>query len=221
MKTIAHVIAILFLVMTAVRAQSDQRQQKSKASRGAGPHGEMTMDSPAGMTPRQMKDYLGSLLPGKNHKFLAKFVGDWKTTTSVWMTGPDSLPTVSEGTTTARWILGRRFVQFETTGQLMGQPLDEVMLMGYDNYRNLYTASYASSMNTALLSMTGQRNPGTGNITLYGEMDEPMLSVTGRMVKYVYSFPDDNSIKLELFDLHAGEDYKVIEVVFRRVKADE
>ncbi len=216
MKYLSHIFSILLLAATVTQAQSDPHQQKAKA--GANPHGEMTMESPGGMTPKQMKQYLNSLIPGKHHKFLAKFVGDWKTITRIWMTGPDSLPTESEGTTSAKWILGNRFVEFTTTGQMMGQPMDEIMLLGYDNYRNLYTASYASSMGTALLSMTGQRNPKTGNITLYGEMDEPMLSVTGRMVKYIYSFPDDDTIKLELMDLHAGDDYKVIEVEFKRVK---
>ncbi len=219
MKIISQIFAILLLAMTVVQAQSDPHQQKTKVSPKANPHGEMTMDSPRGMTPKQMKDYLKSLLPGKQHEFLAQFIGDWKTLTRIWTTGPDSLPTESEGTATAKWILGKRFVQIESAGQMMGQPLDEIMLLGHDNYRNLYTASYASSMSTALLSMKGQRNPKSGAITLYGEMDEPMLSVTGRMVKYVYSFPDENTIKMELIDLHAGDDYKVIEVVYTRGKS--
>lgn len=226
MKTISYVFSALLLAMTVAQAQTDPHQQKPKghpgSSGGGAPHGDMTMASPGGMTPKQMKDYLRSLLPGKDHEYLAKFVGDWKTVSKIWMTGPDSLPTESEGTSSAKWILGKRFVEIETTGQLMGQPLDEVMLLGHDNYRNLYTAAYAGSMGTALLTMTGQRDPKTGNITMYGEMDEPMLSVTGRMVKYVYSFPDADTIKLEMFDLHAGDDYKVIEVVFNKVvKSDK
>jgi Protein of unknown function (DUF1579) len=219
MKFLSHILSFLLLTMTVVQAQSDPHQQKPKAA--SNPHGEMTMASPGGMTPRQMKEYLNSLIPGKHHEFLSKFVGDWKTITRIWMTGPDSLPTESSGTTAVKWVLGDRFVQFESQGQLMGQPMDEIMLIGYDNYRNLYTASFASSMGTALLAMTGQRHPKTGNITLYGEMDEPMLSVTGRTVKYIYSFPDDNTIKLELIDLHAGDDYKVVEVEYTRVTAGE
>ncbi|MBN4057192.1 DUF1579 domain-containing protein, partial [bacterium AH-315-J21] len=178
-------------------------------------------EAPKGMTPKQMKEYLNSLLPGKDHNFLEQFVGEWKTLSRVWMLGPDSLPTESEGTTTAKWILGKRFIQFETVGQMMGQQFDEVMLLGHDNYRGLFTASYASSMSTALLSMTGQRHPKTGDITLYGEMDEPMLSVTGRTVKYVYSFPDEKTIKMELFDLHAGDNYKVVEVIYTRESTEK
>ncbi len=49
-------------------------------------------------------------------------------------------------------------------------------------------------------------------------MDEPMLGVVGRLVKYVTRIIDDDTHVFEIFDLHADDDYKVIEVTYERKK---
>ena len=90
-------------------------------------------------------------------------------------------------------------------------------LTGYDNYRNMYTGSWFSNMSTNMLTMTGTRHPQTGVFTYYGEMDEPGIKVTGRTVKYVTRIIDRNTHVFEIIDLHAGDDYKVIEITYTRM----
>lgn len=122
----------------------------------------------------------------------------------------------SSCTAEAKRVLDGRFVLIEHDGTMMGMPHKGLWLIGHDNFRKLYTASYASSLGTELLSMTGARHPETGAITFYGAMDEPMLKVVGRMVKYVIRPGDKDSWTFEMVDLHAGDDYKVVEVNYTR-----
>jgi len=165
-----------------------------------------------------MQEYMKSTMPGEHHKHLDQFVGKWNTVTKTWMAGPQGPATETSGTSEVKWVLGRRFLMEEHKGQLMGQPYEGIGLTGYDNYRNMYVASWTSNMGTVMLTMTGARNPKTGVFTYYGEMDEPMLKVTGRTVKYVNKVVDNDKHVFSVVDLHAAEDYRVFEITYTRVK---
>lgn len=154
--------------------------------------------------------------PSVHHKHLEYFVGKWKTQTKMWMGGPGSNPMESKGTSEAKWVLGRRFLLDHHKGTLMGRPHEGMGLTGYDNYRNMYVASWCSNTATHMLTMTGTRDP-SGTFTYFGEMDEPGMKVTGRMVKYVTRIINENKYVFEIYDLHAGDDYKVVEVTYSRM----
>ena len=64
--------------------------------------------------------------------------------------------------------------------------------------------------------MKGTCDPSGKVFTFYGEMDEPMIDVRGRMVKYVNRIIDDKKHVFEIYDLHAGPDYKVVEITYER-----
>jgi hypothetical protein len=64
--------------------------------------------------------------------------------------------------------------------------------------------------------MKGIADPSYKRWTYYGEMDEPGLGVIGRHVKYVTRIVDENTYVFDIYDLHAGDDYKVIEMTYRR-----
>lgn len=173
------------------------------------------------MTPEQaamMAEWTKIAAPSEHHKHLERFVGHWKTTTKMWMGGPGSPPMVSPGTSDIKLVLGGRFLMEEHHGTMMGQPYEGIGMTGYDNYRNMYMSSWCSNQGTNMLTMTGMRNPDTGVFTYYGEMDEPRLNVTGRTVKYVSRSINTDKFVFEIIDLHAGEDYKVIELTYERQK---
>ncbi len=164
-----------------------------------------------------MQAWMQALRPGEHHAWLEPFVGTWKTTTRYWMGGPGSEPVEVEGTAESRWVLGKRFVEIHTEGQVMGMPNEGISFLGYDNHRRLYVGSMMSTLGTHILTMSGSRPPGTDAVTMYGEMDEPGL-VTGRTVKFVRRLVDADTHVLEMVDLHAGDDYKVVEVRFERAE---
>ena len=178
-------------------------------------------DPGEGMTAEQqamMAEWAKVAAPGDHHKHLDYFVGKWKTKTKMYMGGPGSAAMESEGASEMKWVLGGRFIMDEHKGTMMGQPYEGIGMTGYDNYRNLYISSWYSNQGTNILTMSGMRHPKTGVFTYYGEMDEPGLKVTGRTVKYVTKIVDSDHFTFDIIDLHAGDDYKVIEIAYERVK---
>jgi len=165
---------------------------------------------------RMMAEWMKLATPGEHHKHLEYFVGKWKSKTKVWMGGPGTPAMESEGTSEVTWVLGGRFIMDQYKGTFMGQPQEGIALTGYDNFRNMYKTTFVSNMGTEMLTMTGMRHPKTGVFTFYGQMDEPMLKVTGRTVKYTYRIVDPDNYVFSIIDLHAGDDYKVVEVTYAR-----
>ena len=204
--------AVLASLGVFAMLQSVSFAEEDKAS-GHGP-GQMSPEEMAAM----QAEWAKTTAPGEHHKNLDYFVGKWKTTTKMWMGGPGSPPMESPGTSEVRWVLGGRFLMDEHKGTMMGQPYEGIGMTGYDNYRNMYISSWCSNMQTNMLTMTGKRHPHTGVFTYYGEMDEPALKVIGRTVKYVSRIIDKDHYVFDIIDLHAGDDYKVIQINYERVK---
>ena len=174
-----------------------------------------------------MQKYMQGIKPGKHHKPLDHFVGSWETVTKVWMGGPGSPPVVTKGSSKVKWVLGGRFVMDEHKGKMMMPDMTGSMkefdyegigLTGYNNERNMYEQVWTSNAQTNMLTMKGAADPAGKLFTLYGEMDEVMLGVVGRTVKYVTRVVDEDKHVFEIIDLHAGDGYKVIEITYTRMK---
>jgi len=165
-----------------------------------------------------MEEYMKLMQPGEAHKHLQHYVGTWDTVSKIWMGGPGTKPLESTGTSIFKSVLGGNWIMEEHTGTMMGMPYKGVGMMGYDNYKNLYVGTWFSNMGTEMLQMAGARHPKSGVTTLYGTMDEPQLNVHGRTVKYVTTPIDDDHYTFAIIDLHAGDDYKVIEISYTRRK---
>ena len=166
-----------------------------------------------------MQEYMKLMQPGEAHKNLKFYVGVWDTVTKVWMGGPGTEAMESTGTSTFKSVLGGNWIMEDHTGSMMGMPYLGMGMMGYDNYKNLYVGTWYSNMGTEILQMAGSRNPKTGVVTMYGTMDEPQLSVHSRTVKYVMTPTDEDHFTFEIIDLHASDDYKVIELIYTRRKS--
>lgn len=155
------------------------------------------------------------------------FVGSWKTFTKVWWGGPGTPPSDTYGTAEVKWVLGKRFLLEEMNAktpmpdpgnprEISKVPSQGIRMIGYDNTRNLYTGTWAHTVGTDIQTMQGGVDPSGKLFRMYGEMDEPMLNVYGRMVKFVTRIVNDNKHLLEIVDLHASDDYKVMEITYTR-----
>ncbi len=172
-----------------------------------------------------MKNWMAVASPGPHHRKLQPFVGSWKLTMKSWWGGPGGEPVVTQGTSTTRWVLESRFLMDEVKsevampgpdGAMKKMPFEGIGLSGYDNYRKQYVGMWADSMGTHMLTYTGTASPDGKVFTYYGQMDEPMLGVTGRMVRYVTRVISDDKHVFEMYDLHAGENHKAMEIVYER-----
>ncbi len=167
---------------------------------------------------KMMEKWTKVASPSEHHKHLDTFVGTWDTVQRVWMGGPDASATETKGTSEVKWVLDGRFIVEEYRGEMMGRPYSGMGLFGYDNFRNLYVGTWASNQGTNLFTMSGQRDPSGKTWTYYGELDEPMLDVVGRMVKCETTVVGPDAHTFAIYDLHAGGDYKVFEIAYTRVK---
>lgn len=205
--------AIVLLLMLAGPALSQEKSDKKSDDKAP--------TASAMPTAEQMQAMMKSMMPGEHHKALEPYAGTWNTETKMWMGGPGGMPMTSTGKSEIKWVLGGRFLMEEHKGTMMGQPYEGIGMYGYNNDRNLYTMSWFSNMGTYELNGVGSRPPGTNTTTYYGEMDEAMLGVYGRTVKYVSKLVNDDKVVFEIYDLHAGDDYKVVELTYTRVKNDD
>jgi hypothetical protein len=144
------------------------------------------------------------------------------------MMGPAAPPTETHGTSEVKSVLGGRFVlqndksKFPMpdmqTGEMKMVPWEGMGLFGYDNYQKVYVGCWADDMGTQLLTMRGNMSQDGKTLTMYGEMDEPMLGIKGRLVRYVTEIINDDHHVFSVYDLHAGDNYKVVEVAYTRKK---
>lgn len=178
--------------------------------------GEQTQPSPEEMQ-AMMEQWLASVAPTENHKRLEPLVGKWDATVKMWW-DPSSEPEISKGSSEARWIMGGRFVMDEFKSEVNGLPFEGMGMTGFDNNRNLYVGSWIDNMSTHILTTSGSCNPEGNVITLYGQQDEPMIGVYGRTVKHRLTIVDKDKHVFEIFDLHAGDDFKVLEITYTRAK---
>lgn len=166
--------------------------------------------------------------PGEPHKKLAEFAGEWDLVFKVYMGGPGSPPSETKGTSKVTSVLGGRFIQEVVKGEMNMPdgmsgamktiPFEGIGMTGYDNFRNQYVGHWTDNLNTFMLRMSGTADPAGKVITMYGEMDEAMLDMVGRMVKYVTRIVDKDKHIFEIYDLAAGDNYKVLEVTYTRKK---
>ena len=172
-----------------------------------------------------MKEWMQLAKPGEHHKRLKPFLGSWKITNKTFWAGPSGPASETGGTAETKWILDGRFIQ-ETVNTSMMMPTEQgtleevpyegISTIGYDNYQNMYVGTWMDSMGTALVVSRGMLNPTTKTFTFYAQMDEPMMKVYGRMIKIVWRFDDADKHVMEMYDLHAGDDYKVMEITYER-----
>ena len=219
------VIGLALLTAPALWAQDNGKRTGEPAKGGAHDEGAASEGVPTEGAPAMsaediamMQEWMKLAAPGEHHKHLEHFVGNWDTTTKMWMGGPGSNAMESKGTSTVKWVLGGRYTMEEHHGSMMGMPYEGLGLTGYDNVKNLYVSTWSSNMDTQLLTMMGSRHPETGIFTFYGKMDEPSMNVHGRTVKYVTQIVDPNKHVFTIYDLHVSDDYKVIEITYERKK---
>jgi hypothetical protein len=118
--------------------------------------------------------------PGESHAALARMAGDWEAQATFWMwADPAAPPMKATATVRARMIMGGRFLFQNVEGQFMGEPLEAIGVIGYDNATGSYQAASFDNMGTSI-SLHGGERSDTGDIVLHRSFQD---QATGVMVK--------------------------------------
>ena len=166
----------------------------------------------------QMKRWMETTKPSHFHRVLRRFIGEWKTTTSMWM-DPASPPMKSEGEAKYEWAVEGEWIRWQAVGQMMGQPSTSFGFLGYDNFKRKYVGASITSDSTALLHYEGSLDRTGNELLLWGPMDEPMTGEHDKPVRYHFKFQGKDKFVVEIHDLAiGGEKTKVLEMVHERKK---
>src|SRR5262245_26285396 len=158
----------------------------------------------------QMEAMLKLATPGPEHAWLKSMEGTWKATTKSWEAPGD--PQVSEGTSENHLVLGGRWLQSHYVGSMMGQPYEGWGLIGYDNGKKQYVATWADNFSTAMMVATG-----TGNgkeMETKATMDGP--DGTPMNFRMVTAVVDAKTHTFTMYVPAQGTEQKMMEITYTR-----
>jgi hypothetical protein len=172
--------------------------------------GEMTPEMTEMM---EMMQTLGA--PNEHHEHIARLAGEWKVEGKMWMT-PGAEPTVSEGTSSNRMIMGGRFLQSEYDSSFMGQPFHGMGIDGYDNLLQKHIGIWFDSTGTAMMQSVGECSKDGMATTTVTEFVDPRSRELTQMKGTTRIVTDDKYVFEGWNQGPDGEFYKSMELTYTR-----
>jgi hypothetical protein len=155
--------------------------------------------------------------PGEAHKQLSSMVGTWNAKVTMWM-DPAAPPMVSTGTSTNKWVLGKRWVRQDYSGTFMGKPFTGVGYTGYDNVKEQYVGTWMDNASTAVMISNGKADDDGKTYMFSSTMDDPLTKKPVDM-KTKLTVVDKNRHVMEMWGpAPDGTQYKMMEITYTRKK---
>ena len=197
-RSLARTVAVLMLVMAATAiAHAAQPAKPGKTD-------------PAQQA--MLAEMAKLAAPTARHSALRVMEGTWKTVTKAWY-GPGE-PTVSEGTSENRLVMGGRYLEQRMKGTLMGQPFEGYGLTGYDNRKNEYVVMWADNASTWITHGAGQMDDAGKQLV----MKASDLGQDGKPVEYrmVTRLLDANKHVFSMTAISGAQEQVVMEITYTR-----
>lgn len=184
---------------------------KSK-SKGASQANDTKGVTPSELTP---SEWVALSKPGPSHRLLDLFVGEWDATITFW-SGPRAEPQVSRGRSSVEWILGKRFIKEDFTGELAGEKFQGLGIMGFDNGSRRFSNVWMESTGTALVISHGKYLADTNSFEFSAEVYDPLIGKT-KTTRSTITITSHDGYRVEVMDQDAkGESYKSFEAAYTR-----
>jgi hypothetical protein len=154
--------------------------------------------------------------PGAYHRALDPLVGRFKARVlSRLESGAE--PEETAGMVHNHWILGGRFLQSDFEGRTIGMPFEGVGILGFDNARRRYVATWIENTSTAIMPvMEGAPDESGKRIAVAGSMDDELTQQSVH-VREVWSIESDDRHRFEMWTTDAnGVEFEALEIVFTR-----
>ncbi len=168
------------------------------------------------MTEEQMNQRMMEIgTPGEAHQKLNPMAGQFKADITMWMSA-DAPPQKSEGTMSAQWIYGGRYLRGEFKSSFMEQPFEGVSLVGYSVAAGCYEGSWIDSMSTMIYPVSQGTLKGS-TFEFRREMLDPILNVPSYS-REVLTIHNNDSHTLEGYSPgQDGKEFKMMEIRYTRV----
>lgn len=155
--------------------------------------------------------------PGEQHKILAQAVGNWTYTSKSWESA-EAKPEETKGTSSAKMLLGGRYLQQEVKGTAMGQPFEGISLTGYDNLKKRFDTIWMDSMATGIMKGQGSYDASTKTLMDKGEYTCPMKPNETAEYRSDWKFIDKNNMTFTMYGkgMTGDKEFKMMEMVYKR-----
>lgn len=161
------------------------------------------------------KAWTKHMTPTKTHEMMAKDNGIWEEQMTMWETRK-SEPIKTVFRVENKMILGGRYQESTHKGEFMGMPFEGKSTLAYNNTTQEYVSTWIDNMGTGIMIMKGHFNTTTKSINMEGKVVDP-LTRKEKKVKEIYTFIDDNTQKMEMFDTgYDGKEFKSMEAILKR-----
>lgn len=165
-----------------------------------------------------MKKWMEVASPKAEHEMLAKSAGEWTCKMKFWM-GPDAPAQEAGGSCVDKVVNGGRAVQSDFMGEMMGMPFEGHGHTGYDNFNKVYWSTWTDNMTTGMMYMEGTSPDGGKTIVFNTTMDEPVMGVKDKPVRFVSKWISDDEHVLESWDeVGTPHEFKAFEITYTRKK---
>jgi len=165
-----------------------------------------------------MKKWMEVAAPKAEHEMLAKSAGEWNCAMKFWM-GPGAPEQTATGSCVDKVVNGGRAVQSDFSGMMMGMPYEGHGSTGFDNFNQVYWTTWADNMSTGMMYMEGTSTDGGKTIVFNTTMDEPVMGVKDKPVRFVSKWISDDQHVLESWDeVGTPHEFKAMEITYTRKK---
>ncbi len=170
---------------------------------------------PPALDPATMERMMRYMAPGPEHAALAGHAGAWSVACKL-IESPGAAPASFDGQAESAMVLGGRFLQERFQGQMMGQPFEGLLLMGFDKLDGQYFTIWMDTWGTGYSIARGRAPASGGALDLSGTMRDA-LTPQGRPFRHVERKAEDGHRVVELYDtLPDGTEWMVMSMDYRR-----
>lgn len=121
-----------------------------------------------------MRKAMEKIMPGPEHEALTSLAGEWQVDITVWP-APGKDPKVSSGRATNRVVLGGRFLESVWSGTMMGMPVENLTILGFDRRMQKFTSVVFDTFGTYYVTAAGERDSASHTVIMKGNEGQAAL----------------------------------------------
>ncbi len=163
-----------------------------------------------------MKIWMEYMTPGKMHELMASQVGEWNYDVTMWME-PGTEPQKANGVAKISMILGGRYQEMKTFGNMMGMDMEGRSITAFDNGKKEFISTWIDNFGTGMMFTTGKYDEATKSAEMKGTMYEPMSGMDVK-VRTVTKYVEADKTIFEMYISMGEQEFKSMELVYVRKK---
>ncbi|RYZ18574.1 MAG: DUF1579 domain-containing protein [Chitinophagaceae bacterium] len=165
----------------------------------------------------QARNWQTYMTPGAEQQLLKDANGTWEAEVTMWMS-PGAPEQKSTMTTENKMLLGDRYQQSVSKGEMMGAHFEGISTTAFDNHKKKFISTWIDNMGTGVMTMEGSWDSTTKTINFAGRMMDPMLAQEVD-VRETFTFIDRDHHLMQMYGKgDDGKECKTMQIHFRRKK---